>query len=171
MAGISEDTRARNEQAVRAAMDRLLRGDLPPGGGCDLKTLAAEAGVTRTAFYPKRNRDGSTRPGPYQYLAEEFERRLTTLQQAGTLPDPKAAQIERLKEANSTLKTRLQQRDTELAELREFKQTALSRITAQQQEIERLRAHVTAGSKVVPLLSGAGTASRGPAAGTIGSCS
>jgi hypothetical protein len=30
-------------------MDRMLRGELPPGGKRDLKTRAAEAGVTRTS--------------------------------------------------------------------------------------------------------------------------
>jgi AcrR family transcriptional regulator len=55
---ISSAERRRNEEAIRAAMDRLLRGDLPPGGGCDLKTLAAEAGVTRTAFYRLFTDDG-----------------------------------------------------------------------------------------------------------------
>ncbi|MFB8777954.1 hypothetical protein [Streptomyces broussonetiae] len=79
MARISDETRTRNEQAIRAAMDRMLRGELPPGGKCDLKTLAAEAGVTRTGFYPKKNRDGTERPGPYQHLGEEFERRLRAL--------------------------------------------------------------------------------------------
>ncbi|WP_331000704.1 hypothetical protein [Streptomyces luteolifulvus] len=97
MARISDETRARNEQAIRPAMDRMLRGELPPGGKCDLKTLAAEAGVTRTGFYPKKNRDGTERPGPYQHLAEEFERRLQALQDAGQVPDLRAAQIERLK--------------------------------------------------------------------------
>ncbi|MEU9125728.1 hypothetical protein AB0C96_38930 [Streptomyces sp. NPDC048506] len=44
MAGISAETRARNEDVIRAAMDRFLKGDLPSGGGCDLKTLAAKPG-------------------------------------------------------------------------------------------------------------------------------
>ncbi|MFE3991612.1 hypothetical protein ACFXPW_07930 [Streptomyces goshikiensis] len=26
------------DPAIRAAMDRLLRGELPPGGKCDIKT-------------------------------------------------------------------------------------------------------------------------------------
>lgn len=43
MARISEETKQHNEGAIRAAMDRLLRGELPRGGRCDLKTLAAEA--------------------------------------------------------------------------------------------------------------------------------
>jgi len=92
MPRISDADRARNEEAIRAAIDRLLRGELPPGGKCDLKTLPAEAGVPRTGFYPKKNRDGTSRPGPYQHLAEEFERRLQTLQEAGQIVDPRAAQ-------------------------------------------------------------------------------
>jgi hypothetical protein len=46
-------------------MERLLGGDLPPGGKCDLETPAALAGVTRTGFYAKKHRDGSMRRGPY----------------------------------------------------------------------------------------------------------
>ncbi|WP_411121821.1 hypothetical protein [Streptomyces sp. x-19] len=48
--------------------------------------------MTRTAFYPKKNRDGTTRPGPYQHLAEEFERRLRTLREAREVVDPRIAQ-------------------------------------------------------------------------------
>jgi chromosome segregation ATPase len=32
-------------------MDRLLRGEIPPDGNCDIKTLAREAGVSRTFCY------------------------------------------------------------------------------------------------------------------------
>jgi hypothetical protein len=31
-----------NENRIRTAMDRLLRGEIPPGGKCDVKTLASE---------------------------------------------------------------------------------------------------------------------------------
>ena len=41
MARLTSDERERNEEAVRAAMDRLLSGDLPPGGKCDLKSLGS----------------------------------------------------------------------------------------------------------------------------------
>lgn len=164
MARISAETRARNEQAIRAAMERLLSGDVPPDGSTDLKTLAQEAGVHRTGFYPKKNRDGIPRPGPYQHLAEEFDRRLKALHQAGTIPDPKAAQIERLKEANAALKNRLEQREDELAELKEFKQLALSRIAAQHLEIQCLREQTAAGPTVSTLPRRAST-------GVIGSCS
>lgn len=76
MAGISDETRRDNEAAIRHVMERLLAGEVPEGGKRDIKTLAAQAGVARTGFYPKKNRDGAPRPGPYQHLAEEFERRL-----------------------------------------------------------------------------------------------
>lgn len=148
MARITEEDKARNEEAIRAAMDRLLRGELPPDGKCDIKTLAAEAGVTRTGFYPKKNRDGTTRPGPYQHLAEEFERRLKALVEAGERPDPRAAQIERLKTEVAELKERLARRDAQLAELKDFQQLAISRLAAQHEEIARLREQPAASGNV-----------------------
>lgn len=84
---ITAAQRAANENRIRAAMDRLLRGEIPPGR-CDITTLVVEAGVNRTAFYGTR---------PHADLRAEFERRLRTLQQAGDQPDPRDAQITRLK--------------------------------------------------------------------------
>ncbi|PJN37322.1 hypothetical protein CG747_28920 [Streptomyces sp. CB02959] len=165
MPRISEDAKTRNEAVIRAAMDRMLAGQLPPGGKCDLKTLAAEAGVTRTGFYPKTNRDGSTRPGPYQHLAEEFERRLRAAQEAGEVVDPRAAQIERLKVENAELKKRIADRDEELAKLIAFKTLAISRLAAQHDEIERLRKQAAQDSNVRQL-----PAARGGSA-PFGSCS
>ncbi|MGA5420552.1 hypothetical protein [Streptomyces lavendulocolor] len=138
MGRISDTDRTRNEEAIRAAMDRLLRGDLPPGGRCDLKTLAAEAGVTRTGFYPKKDRDGSVREGPYQHLGDEFVRRLAALREAGEAVDPRDAQIERLKAQNAELKDRVADRDKTVQELTAFKKLALSRLAAQHDEIRRL---------------------------------
>ncbi|HEY8982576.1 MAG TPA: hypothetical protein VIU15_23675 [Streptomyces sp.] len=97
MARITEVDRSRNETVLRAAMERLLRGDLPPGGKCDLKTLAALAGVARTGFYAKKHRDGSVRPGAYQHVAEELQCHRSELREAGEIIDPRDAQIERLK--------------------------------------------------------------------------
>ncbi|WP_240980641.1 MULTISPECIES: hypothetical protein [Streptomyces] len=139
MARISYETRRDNEAAIRHVMDRLLAGEVPPGGKCDIKTLAAQAGVARTGFYPKKNRDGSPRPGPYQHLAEEFERQLAELRGTGVTPDPRAAQIERLKEQVSALKERLAARDEQIGGLTDFRERALSQIAAQRMEIERLR--------------------------------
>jgi hypothetical protein len=56
---ITAAQRVHNENRIRATMDRLLRGEIPPGGRCDVKTLAAEAGVDHTAFDDDR---------PYSHL-------------------------------------------------------------------------------------------------------
>ncbi|MEU0350891.1 hypothetical protein ABZ302_29320 [Streptomyces sp. NPDC006237] len=155
MARLTEEDKARNEAAIRAAMDRILAGNLPPGGKADLKTLAAMAGVTRTGFYPKKNRDGTPRPGPYQHLAAEFERRLQELRATGQIADPRAAQIERLKKKNAELKERIAARDTELARLTEFKTLAISRLAAQHDEIEHLRRQAAGNGTVRQLPTGA----------------
>ncbi|MFD5503746.1 hypothetical protein ACFWJS_29185 [Streptomyces sp. NPDC127061] len=139
MARLNEADKARNEAAIRAAMERILAGNLPSGGKADLKTLAAMAGVTRTGFYPKKNRDGTPRPGPYQRLADEFERRLQELRAAGEIVDPRAAQIERLKAQNAELNKRVGTRDKQVTELTEFRTLAISRLSAQHDEILRLR--------------------------------
>ncbi|MEV4226990.1 hypothetical protein AB0J81_07760 [Streptomyces bobili] len=143
MARLTEDDKAANEQAIRAAMERLLRGELPSGGKCDLKSLAAAAGVARTGFYPKRNRDGSQRPGPYQHLAVEFERRLRELQETGDAVDPRIAQIVRLKAEVAELQKRVAKRDADLADLTKFKALAISRLAAQHDEILMLREHTS----------------------------
>jgi hypothetical protein len=142
MARITDTDRTRNEAAVRAAMERLLRGDVPPGGKCDLKTLATLAGVIRTSFYPKKHRAGTPRHGPYEHLAEEFEQRMQELQDAGEIIDPRDAQVDRLKKQVDELKERISTRDERLAELTEFRTLAISRLAAQHDEVERLRAQV-----------------------------
>ncbi|GGZ63778.1 hypothetical protein [Streptomyces rubiginosohelvolus] len=143
MVRLTDSDKARNEAAIRSAMDQILSGNLPPGGKADLKTLAALAGVTRTGFYPKKNRDGASRPGTYQHLAEEFERRIKRLQDTGEIVDPRVAQIERLKSQNAELKLRIAKRDKENAELTAFQTLAISRLAAQHAEIERLRQQIT----------------------------
>jgi hypothetical protein len=127
---ISAEQRQQNETRIRAAIDRLLRGDIPPGGKCDIKTLALEAAVDRAAFYGSR---------PYAHLREEFENRLQARQQAGVVPDRRDAQIARLKDEISTLRQRLADRDTTITTLRGFKDQALARLAAQHDEITRLR--------------------------------
>lgn len=149
MGQLDRETRARNEAAIRTTMDRLLRGDIPPGGGCDLKTLALQAGVPRTGFYPK-----SGRPGPYQHLAEEFERRLASLRQAGEATDPRDAQITRLKAENTRLRERLADHEATIEDLEIFKARAISRLAAQHAETERLRQHRHAGVRELRSASG-----------------
>ncbi|MFJ4770860.1 hypothetical protein ACIP88_17395 [Streptomyces uncialis] len=139
MARLTEGGKARNEAAIRTAMERILAGNLPPGQSADLKTLATLAGVSRTGFYPRKHRDGTARPGAYQHLAREFEHRVKELQATGAMTDPRDAQIERLKTENAALRTRIAARDEKLAELTAFRTLAVSRLTAQHDEIERLR--------------------------------
>jgi hypothetical protein len=139
MPRLSDQDRTRNEEAIRAAMEQLLSGSPPEGGRCDLKTLAALAGVTRTGFYPKKDRHGVVRPGAYQHLADEFERRRASLLAVGAVVDPRAAQIDRLKDEITVLRGRVASRDEQIAELTAFKTTAVSRLAAQHEEIHHLR--------------------------------
>ena len=128
---ISAAQRAENENRIRTAMDRLLRGEIPPGGKCDIKTLALEADIDRTAFYGNR---------PYARLREEFEQKLHELGQAcSEQPDPRDAQVTRLKNEITRLRERLAQSASTITDLTEFQVQALARITAQHDEITRLR--------------------------------
>jgi hypothetical protein len=138
---ITAAQRTENENRVRAAMDRLLRGEIPSGGSCDIKTLAREAGVDRTAFYGNR---------PYAPLRTEFERRVQHLRQSGQTPDPRAAQIERLKAEVDKLKDRLSQADQRIEELTDSHRQALSRLAAQHDEIIRLRTSTTDNVRRLP---------------------
>jgi len=119
-----------NEAKIRAAMSRLLNGDIPPGGNCDVKTLARQAGIDRTAFYGSR---------PYARLREEFEQKLHDIQQAGEQPDPRDAQATRLKNEITRLRERLAQSAGTITELSSFRDQALARLAAQHDEIARLR--------------------------------
>lgn len=127
---ITAAQRVQNENRIRAAMDRLLRGEIPPGGNCDIKTLASQAGVDRTAFYGNR---------PYAHLRTEFEGRLQQLQNSGQTPDPRTAQIQRLNTEVDKLRHRLAQANTTIGELTDFRTRALARLAAQHEEIKRLR--------------------------------
>ena len=141
---LSRQQLADNEAKIRAAMARLLDGDIPPGGKCDIKTLAGAAGVDRTAFYGTR---------PYAHLRTEFEQRLEQLRNAGERPDPRDAQVARLKDEIDRLKERLAQSDATTSELTGFRDQALARLTAQHHEITRLRreTHLAAGVRRLPV--------------------
>jgi hypothetical protein len=130
---LSRQQLANNEAKIRAAMSRLLNGDIPPGGKCDIKTLASVADVDRTAFYGSR---------PYARLRTEFEQRLKELLDAGERPDPRDAQVARLKNEIARLKERLTESGTTISELTGCRGQALARLTAQHNEITRLRQEV-----------------------------
>jgi CII-binding regulator of phage lambda lysogenization HflD len=136
---ITTAQRTANENRIRAAMDRLLRGDIPSGGRCDIKTLARTAGVDRTAFYGDR---------PYAHLRAEFEQRLHDLQQTGDRPDQRDAQITRIKDEIISLKGRLTQSADTINELTDFRTQAIARLAAQHDEITRLRNSAEAASQL-----------------------
>jgi chromosome segregation ATPase len=136
---ISAEQRQRNETRIRAVMDQLLSGEIPPGGKCDIKTLAREAAVDRAAFYGTR---------PYAHLRQEFEARLKARQQASDLPDRRDAQIARLKDEITTLRQRLADRDHTITDLRDFKNRALAQLAGQHDEINRLRTQNQRAAKV-----------------------
>ncbi|MGV9866986.1 hypothetical protein [Rhodococcus koreensis] len=150
---ITASQRQANESRIRATIDRLLRGEIPADGGCDVKTLAREAGVDRTAFYGTR---------PYAHLRAEFERRLQTLRQADDQPDPREAQISRLKNEVGKLKQRLAESASTIDQLADFRTHALAQLAAQHDEITRLRASATTATRVRQLPG---------RTETIGSCS
>lgn len=136
---LSRQQLADNEAKIRTAMAGLLDGDIPPGGKCDIKTLAAAAGVDRTAFYGTR---------PYAHLRAEFEQRLGQLLDAGERPDPRDAQAARLKDEITRLKERLARADDTIAGLTGFRDQALARLAAQHHEITRLRQEVQMAARV-----------------------
>ena len=136
---ISAGQRQRNETRIRVVMGQLLSGEIPPGGKCDIKTLARAAAVDRAAFYGTR---------PYAHLRHEFEARLQARQQAGDLPDRRDAQIARLKDQIATLRQRLADRDHTITSLRDFKNRALAQLASQHDEINRLRTQNQQAAKV-----------------------
>lgn len=127
----TEQQRQQTEARIRAAMDRLLHGDIPPAGKCDAKTLAAEARITRSSLYTT-----------YAHLKDEFEARRQRLHDAGAITDPRQARITRLNTEVTSLKQRTAERDATITELTEFRTTAVSRLAAQHEEILRLRAQI-----------------------------
>jgi hypothetical protein len=136
---LTVEQRRQNENRIRAVMDQLLNGDIPSDGKCDIKTLAREAGVDRTAFYGAR---------PYHHLREEFETRLATHRQTGEHPDRRDAQIIRLKTEVVTLNARLARRDQTISDLSAFKTEAVARLAAQHEEIHRLRRQADQAARV-----------------------
>ncbi|GAA3689349.1 hypothetical protein GCM10022224_063500 [Nonomuraea antimicrobica] len=78
-------------------------------------------------------------PRPYAHLREEFETRLAVIREAGDTPDPRDAQINRLKAEIAALKDRLAHQGQTVEELTDFRKEALSRLAAQHEEILQLR--------------------------------
>jgi hypothetical protein len=66
------------------------------------------------------------------------ERGLRALQQAGEVPDPREAQVVRLKRKVAVLRQRLARADATIGELTAFRTQVLARLAAQHDEITRL---------------------------------
>lgn len=128
MGRVSQQQREQTESRIRAASDRLLRGEIPVGGNCDVKTLAKESGVTRAALY-----------STYLHLKEEFEARRERQQNASIENDQRQIQIRRLKDEVAKLRQWLAEREADIAVHKQFRQHAISRLAAQHDEILRLR--------------------------------
>ncbi|MDX3819841.1 hypothetical protein PV691_32160 [Streptomyces sp. AK08-01A] len=110
----------------QAAMDRLLRGEIRPGAA--------------------RTRCGDGRRGGCRRT-----RRLQALQDAGEIPDPREAQVARLKAENSKLKERFAQSEQTIDALTDFRAQALARLAAQHEEIVHLRQTTATASRVARL--------------------
>jgi len=128
---MTDDRQADAETRIRAAIDQLLGGgEIPDGLNCDVKSLCLLAGVPRATVYRT-----------YPHLKAEFDQRRSAAQDNGRQPDPRLARIDWLKAEIINLRARLADRDREISELMKFRDTALSRLTAQHEEIT---AHRTA---------------------------
>ncbi|MGW4506883.1 hypothetical protein ACWENO_19840 [Streptomyces sp. NPDC004436] len=93
---LSQDQRAQTERRIRAAIDRLLAGQIPAGGACDVKTPARETGISRASLYQT-----------WSHLKDEFEKRRAAAWAAGQQPDPREARIARLRDQNQRLTHKL----------------------------------------------------------------
>ncbi|MGW0081662.1 hypothetical protein [Streptomyces sp. NPDC003393] len=125
---MASERHAQAEARIQAAMEQLLSGDIPEGLRCDIKSLSTLSGIPRATLYRT-----------YPHLKREFEQRLGRLREASGEPDPRVAQISRLKEEVVQLRERISRMNQDLAERDEFRATAMSRLAAQHEEIISLR--------------------------------
>jgi AcrR family transcriptional regulator len=125
---LSHQQRDQIERRIRAAIDRLLAGQIPPGGACDVKTLAREAGISRASLYRT-----------WGHLKDEFEKRRAAAWAVGQQPDPREARITRLRDLNQQLTSKLARSHTELRQLKERHRLLLSVLVAKDDELQRLR--------------------------------
>ncbi|MFJ5680281.1 hypothetical protein [Streptomyces sp. NPDC093097] len=137
---LSGRRRARGVRS-RCREDRLLSGQIPPGGACDAKTLAREAGISRASLYRT-----------WSHLKDEFEQRRAAARAAGQQPDPKEVRIARLRELNQRLTGILARTNTEFTVLKEHHRLLLSVLATKDDELERFRRELStfAGRHAVP---------------------
>jgi AcrR family transcriptional regulator len=133
---MASDRQADAETRIRSATAQLLSGDIPDGLKCDVKSLCARAGVPRATLYRR-----------YPHLKAEFDRQRDATQRNGPQPDCRLVRIERLKSEIIDLRARLASRNGEISELKRFRDTALSRLAAQHEEITALRTQLRAANQ------------------------
>jgi AcrR family transcriptional regulator len=133
---LSHQQRDQIERRIRAAIDRLLAGQIPPGGACDVKTLAREAGISRASLYRT-----------WGHLKDEFEERRAVAWAAGQQPDPREARITRLRDLNHRLTGKLARTHTQCNRLKERHQLLLSVLAAKDDELQRLRRQLTTSNR------------------------
>ncbi len=92
--------------------------------------------------------------GPYQHLAEEFERRLKVLQEAGKIVDPRDAPDRQAQGRERGPARAPAARNGRIEELTEFQTLTLSRLAAQHAEVERSRKRLTDSGNVRQLPTG-----------------
>ncbi|MFE2937308.1 hypothetical protein [Streptomyces sp. NPDC059278] len=136
---LSQSQRDQIERRIRAAADRLLGGQIPPGGACDVKTLAREAGISRASLYRT-----------WGHLKDEFEQRRAAAWAAGHQPDPREARIARLRDHNHRLTGKLARTHAEFTALKQRRKTLLSVLAAKDDELQRLRRELTALGRKFP---------------------
>lgn len=108
-------------------------------GRCDISALARQAGISRATLYRS-----------YPRLKQQFEHDMAAAAAAGGHPDPRDAQITKLKTDNAALKTRCADQDQAITALQDQRTLALSRLAAQHDEIQRLRAAAGTGNVRAP---------------------
>ncbi|MET7849948.1 hypothetical protein ABZT48_17280 [Streptomyces avermitilis] len=137
---LSAEQRDQVEQRIRAAIDRLLAGHIPPGGACDVKTLAREAGISRASLYRT-----------WRHLKNEFEQRRGAAWAAGHQPDPREARMARLRDLNQRLTNKLARTHSELTLLKARHRLLLSVLAAKDDELQRLRRELSTFSRTPPI--------------------
>jgi hypothetical protein len=130
---MASDRQADAEARIRTAITQLLTGPMPDDLKCDVKSLCVLAGVPRATLYRT-----------YPHLKVEFDRQRDAAQDNGQQPDPRLARLDRCKTEIINLRARLADQDREISELKRFRDTAVSRLAAQHDEITALRAQLRA---------------------------
>ncbi|MEU7549732.1 hypothetical protein, partial [Streptomyces sparsogenes] len=121
----------------------MLAGQIPPGGACDGKTLAREAGISRASLYRT-----------WGHLKDEFEKRRAAVWSAGQQPDPREARIARLRDVNQRLTGKLARTHAELTQLKERHQLLLFVLAAKDDELQRLRRELSCPAPVPSVRQG-----------------